>query len=96
MLIETPYKKGDTVSFKLISGEEVVARIDDIKDNSYLIHKPLTLMQGPKGLVLGQFMMTGDPLSNIVLPKSSITCMTKTQEDMAKQYIEVTTGIKTV
>ena len=42
MLLEVPYKKGDTVSIKLISGEEVVARIEEINDTSFKLHKPLT------------------------------------------------------
>ena len=29
MLIETPYKVGETVSLKLTSGEEVVARLEE-------------------------------------------------------------------
>ena len=28
MIIETPYKEGDTVSLKLSSGEEIVARLE--------------------------------------------------------------------
>ena len=95
MLIETPHKKGDTVSFKLQSGEEIVARVDDVTDTSYRLHKPLTLMNTGKGIGLGQFMMTADPLSDIYTPKSSVVCSSKTHTTMAKQYIEATTGIKT-
>ena len=29
MLIETPYKNGDTVSLKLSSGEEIVGRLEE-------------------------------------------------------------------
>jgi len=41
MIIETPYKVGDTVSIKLTSGEEVVARLEEEKDASFILHKPL-------------------------------------------------------
>jgi len=41
MIIETPYKVGDTVSIKLTSGEEVVARLEEEKDTSFILHKPL-------------------------------------------------------
>ena len=34
MIIETPYKVGDTVSIKLTSGEEVVARYKEDKNNA--------------------------------------------------------------
>jgi len=96
MLVETPYKKGDTVSIKLTSGEEIVTRVEEEKDDSWIVHKPLTLMQGPNGIVLGQWLMTGDPLQNLSIPKRSVVVITHTLKDHAKKYIEATTGIKTL
>jgi small nuclear ribonucleoprotein (snRNP)-like protein len=43
MLIETPYKVGDTVSIKLSSGEELVARLEAETDKHYTLSKPLML-----------------------------------------------------
>jgi hypothetical protein len=92
--ITSPIKEGDTVSVKLITGEECIARIQKINDDSYVLHKPLSLLQSPQGMVLGQFMMTGDPDADITMPKSSVLCFTQTQKDMASKYTEATTGIK--
>ena len=39
MIIETPYKVGDTVSIKLSSGEEMVARLEEEKDDHIVIKK---------------------------------------------------------
>lgn len=94
MLVQS-HKSGDTVSMKLTSGEEIVARLTEEKTDSWVVHKPLTLMQGPQGLVLGQWMITSDPLQDINIPKSNVMVITKTLEDHAKRYIEATTGIKT-
>lgn len=94
MLVQS-HKSGDTVSIKLTSGEEIVARLTEEKADSWVVHKPLTLMQGPQGLVLGQWMITSDPLQDINIPKSNVMVITKTLEDHAKRYIEATTGIKT-
>jgi len=96
MLVKTPFKKGDTVSIKLTSGEEIVTRMEEEKDDSYVVHKPLTLMQGPSGLVLGQWLITSDPLSDVTIPKRSVMVITQTLSDHAKRYIEATTGIKTL
>ena len=41
MLIQAPYKTGDVVSLKLSSGEETVGRLEEIKDNFFVIKKPL-------------------------------------------------------
>ena len=43
MLIEKTISKGDVVSFKLASGEEVVAKIDQLTDDKYIVTKPLML-----------------------------------------------------
>ena len=44
MLLETPYKIGDTVSFKLTSGEELVARLEEETDKTFKLHKPMVLI----------------------------------------------------
>ena len=57
MLIEAPYKIGDNVSFKLSSGEEIIARLEKEDDKSYT----LTARQGSRELLsllcLGVFIM---------------------------------------
>lgn len=95
MLVQAPVKKGDTVSMKLITGEEVMTRIDDIKDDAYVCHKPLSLLQSPQGMVLGQFMITMDQDADITLPKTSVLCFAKPHAEMASKYTEATTGIVT-
>jgi len=95
MLVQTPFKKGDTVSMKLITGEELMTRIDKIEDDAYVCHKPLSLLQSPQGMVLGQFMITMDQDSDITLPKSSILCVATPEKTMASKYTEATTGIVT-
>ena len=44
MLIETPYKNGDTVSLKLSSGEEIVARLDEETPTKFVLTKPMVLI----------------------------------------------------
>ena len=43
MLIEKSITKGDVVSFKLASGEEVVAKLDGLDETRYVVTKPLML-----------------------------------------------------
>jgi hypothetical protein len=93
MIIETPYKQGDTVSIKLTSGEELVARLEADSEKSYKIKKPLMLVAQGAGMGLAPFMFTVSPDSTIDIKKSAVTCVVKTAEDMSKQYIQSTTGI---
>jgi hypothetical protein len=93
MLLEAPYKVGDTVSFKLSSGEELVARLDEESATSYKLHKPMVLIAQQQGLGLAPFMFSVSPDGKFVLNSSAVSCMGKTEEQISKQYTEKTTGI---
>ena len=95
MLIETPYKVGDTVSIKLSSGEELIARLEDEKANQLVLHKPLMVVANAQGLGLAPFMFTINPDSKVNVNISNTLCVAKTDADMSKQYISSTTGIVT-
>ena len=93
MLIEAPYKIGDTVSFKLSSGEEIVARLDSESDKSYTLNKPMVIIAQQQGLGLAPFMFSVPPDGKFSLTATSVSCIAKTETGIAKQYIERTTGI---
>jgi hypothetical protein len=93
MLIEAPYKNGDTVSIKLTSGEEVVARLEEQKADSFILHKPLMVTATQQGLGLAPFMFTIGPDAKVNIGSDKIVCINKTLEEMSKQYISSTTGI---
>jgi hypothetical protein len=93
MLIETPYKEGDTVSMKLTSGEEVVARLEKESADTITIYKPLMVAATQQGLGLAPFMFTTNPEAKFTINLNNVYCVVKTEEDMAKQYIQSTSGI---
>ena len=93
MLIEAPYKIGDTVSFKLSSGEELVARLDSESDKAFVLHKPMVIIAQQQGLGLAPFMFSVAPDGKFSLATTSVACLAKTENGIAKQYIEKTTGI---
>jgi hypothetical protein len=96
MLIETPYKVGDTVSFKLVSGEEIVARLEDENEKSYTLKKPMVLIAQQQGLGLAPFMFSVSPDGKFVLQANSVSCIAKTEEEIGKQYVAQTSGIALV
>jgi hypothetical protein len=96
MLINTTkYDKGDIVSFKLVNGDEIVARIVEDLGEEFTIHKPCTVMPSPKGLGLIQSLFTSDLNKDIKLSKSHVMMHTITQKDVENHYIQTTTGIQT-
>tara|TARA_E500000081_G_scaffold149925_1_gene177623 strand:- start:636 stop:950 length:315 start_codon:yes stop_codon:yes gene_type:complete len=93
MLIEKSITKGDVVSFKLASGEEVVAKLDGLDETRYVVTKPLMLTMSEKGLALAPFMFTIEPLAKITFTTNNVLCASKTEKQMASQYIATTTGL---
>jgi len=93
MIIETPYKEGDTVSFKLSSGEEIVGRLEKETAKEFTVRKPMVLIAQPEGLGLAPFMFSVSPEAKFNLQATSVSCVAKTQEEISKQYTATTTGI---
>jgi|TARA_B110000211_G_C13796910_1_gene428772 hypothetical protein len=96
MLIEAPYKIGDNVSFKLSSGEEIVARLEKEDATSYTLKKPMVLIAQQQGLGLAPFMFSVSPDGKFVLNSSAVSCVAKTEQEISKQYTAQTSGIALV
>ena len=93
MLIETPYKVGDTISLKLSSGEEIVARMDGEDSEYFTLRKPMVLVMQEKGLGLAPFMFSVNPDNKFMMRTASVSCVSKTQDEISKQYVATTSGI---
>ena len=93
MIIETPYKDGDTISFKTVAGEEVIARLVEEKPTTIKVTKPLALTATQQGLGLVPFTFTVSPDANLEINKSAIVFVAKTEKEMASQYVQQTTGL---
>lgn len=94
MLINVPYKNGDVISLKLASGEEVVARLEEEKGGDLIVTKPLMLVSAQEGLGLAPFMFSVSPDAKFNIKLSSVLCVTKTEDEFGKQYLEQTSGLK--
>jgi hypothetical protein len=94
MMIETPYKEGDVITFKTVAGEEVVARLEKKEANSMRVKKPMALTSANGGLGLVPFTFTVGPDTGLDVNLVTTVFVAKTDKAMADQYIESTTGIK--
>jgi len=93
MLIETPYKEGDVVSFKLTSGEEIIGRLEKENDTGYSVKKPMVLIMQQQGMGLAPFMFSVSPDGKFFLTYQSVSCIAKTTKEIADQYVSTTSGI---
>ena len=96
MLIETPYKVGDTVSFKLTSGEEIVGRLDAEEPGVYTLKRPMTMVAQQSGLGLAPFMFSVSPDGKFMLQSNAVSCIAKTEKEISNQYTAQTSGITMV
>ena len=96
MLLEVPYKKGDTISLKLSSGEEILGRLDSETDQNITLHKPMVLIAQEKGLGLAPFMFSVSPDGKFVMKANAVSCVAKTESEISKQYMAQTSGIALV
>lgn len=94
MLVEVPYKEGDTISCKTVAGEEIVARLTKVADTYIRVHKPMVLTATQSGLGLAPFTFTVDKNQDIDLRLENLLFIAKTEKNMASQYIQSTTGLK--
>ena len=94
MLIETPYKSGDTVSLKLSSGEEIVARLEEETATKFVLNKPMVLIMQQQGLGLAPYMYSVSPNAKFNILATTVSCVAKTEVDIADQYISSTSNIQ--
>ena len=94
MLLDVPYKKGDCISLKLTSGEEVIGRLEEEKNDSLILSKPMMIAATQEGLGLAPFMFSVGPSAKFVLKLSNVLCVVKSDREFSKQYLENTTGIQ--
>ena len=94
MLIETPYKEGDTVSLKISSGEEVIARLEKETDVEFVLSKPMMLVVQQQGMGLAPFMFSIGADTKVNITKTNVLCCAKTAKEIADQYTQQTTGLQ--
>jgi hypothetical protein len=80
MLIELNNKKGDIISIKLVTGEELVARFEEETDTNITVG-------------ITQFMLTMDMNSKVTISKHNCLVIAPTRKEMSDQYIQGTTGL---
>ena len=85
---------GKVYTFKLNSGEELIAKITLAGGEFLVIENPVSVAPGPQGLGLVPSMFTADPDAEIKLNSNSVSIYALTEDAVKMKYIEAITGIK--
>ncbi len=94
MLIDRGVVEGEVITFKLTSGEELVAKLVEDGAVYYKLSRPMVIGMSPQGPALMPYLFTVDPQKEVKLQKSVVAMAEATDKMFADQFIEQTTGIK--
>lgn len=87
-------EENQVYTFKLSSGEELIAKVLKSETNNIVIEEPVSVAPGPQGMGLVPSLFTADPKAVTRLNTSVIAVVAKTDESVTVKYLEATTGIK--
>lgn len=94
MTITDDLKVGGIYSFKLTSGEELIAKVAAIGTSAISVTEPASVapgMDGKLGLVPSVF--TGQPNEKVSININSITMIATTEEKTKASYVQATSKI---
>ena len=96
MLVNSSYKKGETICVKVSTGEEIVGRFDS-QDGDIQVVKPCVITLNPQNgqAMLIPWLMSIDTTSSdpITIKKEHVLTTNKPNKSLADVYIQNTTGI---
>lgn len=93
MLIETPYKKGDVITVRLITGEEVVAGFLEETDAELTVDRPAVVFRSQDGMGLMPLLSTVEPTQKVRLRQGCVMLACKTNQEIASVYTQQVTGL---
>jgi len=95
MLIKkSGYTKGDVVTLRLVTGEEVVGKLEDETETDFVLSRPLTLATGRDGLGFTHPTITGDNKEDFIIQRKHVMLHNLTKEEFKQAYLESTSGIQ--
>ena len=85
---------GKVYTFKLNSGEEMIAKVLEIGQTNVIITEPVSIAPSQQGMQMIPSMFTAEQRGNVTLNTSAIAFYANTDDNIKDKYIEATTGIK--
>lgn len=85
----------DVYTFKLVSGEEVIAKVVAQTADTIHLSDPLSVAPNPQGMGLMPSMFTAEHDKTVELNSNTVTMYCETADAIRIKYIEATTGITT-
>lgn len=87
-------KTEQVYTFKLNSGEELIAKVRQAGGDFIVIEEPVSIAPTQQGMQMIPSIFTADPKGEFKLNTSSIAIYAETDDSVRMKYLEATTGIK--
>lgn len=87
---------GDVVGFKLVSGEEIVGKLEANDIACFTVSKPMVVTLTPRGVASIPALLSGTDEAIIELKKVDVMYYAVVNGDMDKSYRQSTSGIELV
>ena len=87
-------KSNEVYTFKLNSGEELIAKVTQTGGDFIIISEPVSIAPGQQGLQMIPSVFTADPKEELKLNTNSVAIIAQTDDSIKVKYIEATTGIQ--
>ena len=81
-------------TFKLNSGEELIAKVIQAGGDFIIIEEPVSIAPTQQGMQMIPSVFTANPKSEFKLNTTSIALYAETDDSVRMKYLEATTGIK--
>ena len=87
-------QKDNIYTFKLGTGEEIVAKVLEVQDDYLILQNPIHCMLTPQGLQMMPALFSADLLQSVRLNNHSWVLVAEARDDVRNSWIEATTGIR--
>jgi hypothetical protein len=89
------FASGEIYTLKLVSGEEITAKILNRFADCIEVQQPISMVLGPQGLQMMPSLFSANQDKTVHINTATIAMQAETREDVKAKYIEATTGIAT-
>jgi len=96
MLVNQKYASGDVVSFKMVNGDELVAKVLEETDAGFHVSAPCTVMPSQQGLGLMQSLFSAKEDIKVFLSRQHVMFHAESLEQMKAHYVKTTTGVEII
>jgi hypothetical protein len=90
------FASGEIYTLKLVSGEEITAKILNRFADCIEVQQPISMVLGPQGLQMMPSLFSANQDKTVHINTATIVMQAETREDVKAKYIEATTGVAIV